>query len=89
MQERQQILETVKQNYDDVVSKHSSDIGITHLQEMRKENDQELLAAASKPYILPLKHHIFVNEEIETLLEARLIEWSMSPYATPVIAVPR
>ena len=30
-----------------------------------------------------------MKEEIENLLEARLIERSMSPYAAPIIVVPR
>ena len=43
----------------------------------------------SKPYLLPLKHHKFVKEEIENLLEAVLIERSVSPYAAPIMVVPR
>ena len=42
-----------------------------------------------KPYPLTLKHHGFMKAEIENLLEAGLIERSMSPYASPIIAVPR
>ena len=53
-------LETLKQDYEDIISKHSSDIGLTHLQEMRIE----LPPIASKPYPLQLKHHRFVKEEI-------------------------
>ena len=43
---------------------------------------------ASKPYDLPLKHHKFVKEELTDLLEAGLIERSLSPYAAPIIVVP-
>ena len=43
----------------------------------------------SKPYPLHLKHHKFVNGEIENLLEAGVIERSMSSYAAPIIVVPR
>ena len=41
---------------------------------MRIEIYPQLPSVASKPYLLPLKHHTFVKEEIENLLEARLIE---------------
>ena len=55
---------------------------------MKIETDPESPTVASKPYPLPLKHNNLVKEEIENLLEAGLIEYSMSPYATPVIVVP-
>ena len=42
-----------------------------------------LAPVASKPYPLPLKHYKFVKEEIKNLLEAELIERSMSPFAVP------
>ena len=85
----QQKLQTLKEDYNDIVSKHGSDIGLTHLEEMKIESVPKLPPVASKPYALPLKHHKFVKEEIENLLEAALIEYSMSPYATPVIVVLR
>ena len=56
------------------MSKHSNDIGITHLEEMRIETDLELPPVASKPHPLLLKHHKIVKEEIGNLLEAGLIE---------------
>ena len=41
----------------------------------------------SKPYSLPLKHHKFIKEELTNLLEAGLIEWSLSPYAALIMVV--
>ena len=38
---------------------------------------------------LPLKHHKFVKEEIEHLLEAGIIERSTSLYAAPIIVASR
>ena len=64
-------------------------IGLMHLEEMKIHTDPNLLSVASKPYPLHLKHHKFVKEEIENLLEAGVIKRSMSPYATPIIVVPR
>ena len=50
---------------------------------------QKYPQVASKPYPLPLTQHKFIKEEIENLLEVRLIERLMSPFAAPVIIVPR
>ena len=62
------------QDYDDIVSKHSSNIDLTHLEEMKIGTDPELPHMESKPYPLPLKYCKFVKEEIENLLKAELIE---------------
>ena len=56
---------------------------------MKIDTDPNLPTVASKLYPLPLKHHRFVKEEIDSLLEAGLIERSMSPYASPIIVVLR
>ena len=84
-----QKLQLLKEDYDDIVSKHSSDIRLTHLEEMTIETDLELPPIASKPYPLPPKHHKLIKEEIKNLLEARLIERSVSSYIAPIIIVPR
>ena len=49
-----QKLQLLKQDYDDIVSKHSSNIRITYLEVMTLENDPEVSPVASKPYPLPL-----------------------------------
>ena len=46
---------------------------------MTIDTDPNFPPVVSKPYPLPLKHHKFVKEEIGNLLEAGLIERSMSP----------
>ena len=71
------------------MSKHSSDTGLTHLEEMMIDTDPNLPPVTSKPYQLPLKHKEFVKEETENLSEAGLIERSVSLYATPIIVVSR
>ena len=81
-------LQILKQDYDDIVSKHSNDIRLAHLEEITIETDPELPPVVSKPYPLLLNHQKLVKVEIENLLEARLIERSMSPYAVLVIVVP-
>ena len=44
---------------------------------------------ASKPYTLPLKHYEWVQKEIETLERAGIIGRSISPWASPVVIVPK
>ena len=44
---------------------------------------------ASKPCTLPLKHYEWVQREIETLEIAKIIERSISPWASPVMIVPK
>ena len=45
---------------------------------------------ASKPYTLLLKHYEWVQKEIETLERAGIIiERSISPWASPVVIVPK
>ena len=50
-------LQVLKQEYNDMVSQHSSDMGLTHLEEMAIKTDLGLPPVASKPYPLPLQHH--------------------------------
>ena len=56
---------------------------------MKIDTDPYLPPVANKPYPLPLKHHKFVKEQIESLLEAELIERCMNSYAPSIIVVPR
>ena len=44
---------------------------------------------SSQPYTLALKHHQWVQEEIETLEHAGVITKSMSPWASPIVVVPK
>ena len=50
---------------------------------LKIDTDPNLPPIASKPYPLPLKHHKFVKEEIENLLQAGLIKRYMILYVTP------
>ena len=42
-----------------------------------------------KPYTLPLKHYNWVQQEIETLECAGVIRKSISPWASPIVIVPK
>ena len=44
---------------------------------------------AQRPYTLSLKHHDWVKKEIEQLECAGIIEKSLSPWASPIVTVPK
>ena len=84
----QQQLETLLEEFSDIMSKISSDIGLTHLEEMVLHMKPGSIPEASKPYSPPLRHHNFIKEEWTNLLEAGLIKQSLSTYAAPIMVVP-
>ena len=69
-------------------SKNNKDIGKTQVIEMEIDTADSLPIAQS-PYTLPLKHYDWVRQEIKTLEKAGVIERSLSPWASPVIVVPK
>ena len=79
---------TKQQNYDDIVSKHSTAIRLTLLEEMTAGADPNLPLVTNKPYPLPLKYYMFVKEEIKKFIRS-MTNRSMSPYAAPIIVLPR
>ena len=84
----QKAFDKLCEKYDDIISKNSGDIGKTMLVEMEIETGNHP-PIASKPYTLPLKHYEWVQKEIETLERAGIIERSISPWASPVVIVPK
>ena len=84
----QQAFDELCQKYDDIISKNSGDIGKTMLVEMEIDTGNHP-PIASKPYTLPPKHYKWVQREIETLERAGIIERSISPWASPVVIVPK
>ena len=85
--ESKQQLNDLLQEFSDIMSKNSTDIRLTHLEEMVLPTEPGTAPIASKSYDLPLKHHKFVKEELMNLLEVGLIERSQSPYAAPIIVI--
>ena len=74
--------------FTDIFSKDSSDLGKTPLLKI------DILTGDSppvsqKPYTLALKHVQWVREEIETLEKAGVIVRSISPWASPIVIVPK
>ena len=75
-------------DFQDIVSQGSTDIGKTLLVEMDIETGDSP-PIASRPYTLPLKHYDWVRKEITQLECADIITKSISPWASPVVIVPK
>ena len=76
------------EKYPKVFFKGNEDIGRTQLVTMDIDVE-ESPPISSRPYTLALKHHRWVQEEIETLERAGVITKSMSPWASPIVVVPK
>ena len=76
------------ERYPKVFSQGNEDIGRTQLITMDIDTGDSPLVS-SRPYTLALKHHQWVQEEIETLERAGVITKSMSPWASPIVVVPK
>ena len=76
------------EKYPKVFSKGNKDIGRTQLVTMDIDTGDSP-PVSSRPYTLALKHHKWVQEEIETLERAGVITKSMSPWASPIVIVPK
>ena len=74
--------------FDNIISKGSGDIGKTLLVEMDIDTGNSP-PIASRPYTLPLKHYEWLRKEISTLERAGIITKSISPWASPVVIVPK
>ena len=72
----------------DVFSKNSEDIGHTPLVTMDIDTGDSP-PVCQKPYSLPLKHVEWVQKELEILETAGVIQRSMSPWASPIVIVPK
>ena len=86
--ETQEAFHKLCEKYDDIISKNSGGIGKTMLVKMEIDTGNHP-TIASKLYTLPLKHYDWVQKEIETLEKAGIIERSISPWASPVVIVPK
>ena len=84
----QEAFDKLCEKYDDIISKNSGDIGKTMLVEMEIDTGNHP-PIASKPYTLPLKHYDWVQREIKTPEKAGIIERSISPWASPVVIIPK
>ena len=72
----------------DIFSTDSSDIGKTPLLEVEIDTGDSL-PITKKPYTLPLKHTEWVQRKLEILEKAGVIVRSISPWASPIVLVPK
>ena len=83
-----QEFEKLKENFPEVFSLNNQDIGHTQLVTMHVDTGDSP-PICQKPYTLPLKHYSWVQQEIETLERAGIIKKSLSPWASPIVVVPK
>ena len=76
------------EEFEDIFSKNSSDIGKTPLITMDIDTGDSP-PVCQRPYNLPLKHREWVQKELETLERAGVIVRSISPWASPIVVVPK
>ena len=74
--------------FNDIFSTDSGDIGKTPFLEVEIDTG-ESLPITQKPYTLPLKHTTWVQRELEILEKAGVIVRSVSPWASPIVVVPK
>ena len=86
--ETKQEFEKLKEDYPEVFLLNNQDIGHTQLVTMHVDTGDSPLIC-QKPYTLPLKHYSWVQQEIETLEQAGIIKKSLSPWASPIVVVPK
>ena len=74
--------------HSDVFSENSGDIGRTSLIKMDIEPGGNP-PVCQRPYTLPLKHAKWVKKELNILEAAGIIVRSVSPWASPIVVVPK
>ena len=86
--ETKQQFEELKAKYPEEFSLNNEDIGCTQLVTMDIDTGDSP-PVCQKLYTLPLKHYSWVQQEIETLEQAGVIKKSISPWASPIVVVPK
>ena len=74
--------------FKDIFSVDLGDIGKTPLVEMEIDTGDSP-PITQKPYTLPLKHGEWVQKELEILEKDGVIVRSVSPWASPIVVVPK
>ena len=85
---KEEEFEKLCEEYNDIFSKDSSDIGKTPLITMEIETGDSP-PVCQRPYNLPLKHIDWVQKELDTLGKAGVITRSVSPWGSPIVIVPK
>ena len=87
-EEQQNAFKDLCTKYNDIFSTDSGDIGKTALLEVEIDTENSL-PITQEPYTLPLKHTAWVQRELEILEKAGVIVRSISPWASPMVVVPK
>ena len=86
--EWKQKFEELYEKYKKVFSKDSADIGKTPIIQMEIDTGDNP-PVSQRPYSLALKHVDWVRQELEALEKAGVITRSVSPWASPIVIVPK
>ena len=86
-EEHRKQFEELCEEYNDIFSKDSSDLGRTPLVIMDIDTGDSP-PTSQKPHNLPLKHADWVQRELVTLKKAGVITRSVSPWASPIVIIP-
>ena len=87
-EEDRKAFEEICKRYEDVFLVDSTDIGKYPLMKMDIETGDSP-PICQKPYNLLLKHAEWVKRELNILEQARVIVKSISPWASPIVVVPK
>ena len=87
-EEQRQAFRDLCTEFKDIFSTDSGDIGKTPLLEVEIDTGDSP-PITQKPYTLPLKHTKWVQRELEILEKAGVIVRSVSPWASPIVVVPK
>ena len=86
--EHQEAFKELCDEYKDIFSTDSGNIGKTPLLEMEIDTGDSP-PITQKSYTLPLKHAAWVQKELEISEKSGVIVRSVSPWASPIVVVPR
>ena len=87
-EEHQKAFKELCAEFKDIFSVDSSDIGKTSLVEIEIDTGDSP-PITQKPYTLPLEHAEYVQKELEILEKTGVIVRSVSPWASPIVVVPK
>ena len=87
-EEHQNAFKELCHEFNDIFSVDLGDIGKTPLMEMKIDTGDSP-PITQKPYTLPLKHAEWVQKELEILEKAGVIVRRVSPWASPIVVVPK
>ena len=87
-QEETKAFKDLCEKYSDMFSENSGDIGRTSLIRMDSDTGDNP-PVCQRPYMLPLKYAEWVKKELNILEAAGIIVRSVSPWASPIVVVPK